>query len=51
VLGIEENCMRLGEPCVAGIEMGEPGGHVDDPDRWVAESLGYLARVLPELTR
>ena len=21
-LGIEENCIKLGEPCVAGIEMG-----------------------------
>ena len=49
-LGIEENCARWGEPCVAGIEMGEPGGEVDDPDRWVRESLDYLARVLPELT-
>lgn len=50
-LGIEENCTRLGEPCVAGIEMGEPGGQVDDPERWVNESLAYLARVLPEITR
>jgi sugar phosphate isomerase/epimerase len=48
-LGIEENCARLGEVCVAGIEMGEPGGHVDDADRWVGESLDYLARVLPEI--
>jgi sugar phosphate isomerase/epimerase len=50
-LGIEENCARLHEPCVAGIEMGEPGGHVDDPERWVSRSLEHLARVLPELTR
>jgi sugar phosphate isomerase/epimerase len=50
-LGIEENCARLGEPCVAGIEMGEPGGSVDDAERWVTESLVYLARVLPEVTR
>lgn len=50
-LGIEENCARYGEPCVAGIEMGEPGGHVDDADRWVRESLDYLARILPELTK
>ena len=48
-LGIEDNCARYGEPCVAGIEMGEPGGHVDDADRWVRESLDYLARILPEL--
>ena len=50
-LGIEENCRRFDEPCVAGIEMGEPGGHVDDPERWVKESLEYLARVLPDVTR
>jgi sugar phosphate isomerase/epimerase len=50
-LGIEENCKRFDEPCVAGIEMGEPGGHVDDPERWVRESLEYLGRVLPEVTR
>jgi sugar phosphate isomerase/epimerase len=50
-LGIEGNCARYGEPCVAGIEMGEPGGEVDDADRWVQESLDYLARILPDLTR
>jgi len=50
-LGIEDNCKRHGEACVAGIEMGEPGGHVDDADRWVRESLAYLDRVLPEVTR
>ena len=48
-LGIEENCEKYGEACVAGIEMGEPGGFVDDPDRWMRESLDYLNRVLPEL--
>jgi sugar phosphate isomerase/epimerase len=50
-LGIEENCRAHDQACVAGIEMGEPGGHVDDPDRWVSESLHYLAQVLPQLTR
>jgi sugar phosphate isomerase/epimerase len=50
-LGIEENCRRLGEPCVAGIEMGEPRIPVDDPDRWVRESLDFLATHLPEVTR
>jgi sugar phosphate isomerase/epimerase len=50
-LGIEENCQKYGEACVAGIEMGEPGGEVDDPERWVKESLDYLARILPELER
>jgi sugar phosphate isomerase/epimerase len=52
-LGIEENCARLGEPCVAGIEMGSEasGGFVDDPDGWVKQSLDYLESVLPELTK
>jgi sugar phosphate isomerase/epimerase len=50
-LGIEENCARVGEPCVAGIEMGEPGGEVDDADRWVRESLEFLQGHLPDVTR
>ncbi|MFC1713441.1 sugar phosphate isomerase/epimerase family protein [Candidatus Poribacteria bacterium] len=50
-LGIEENCQKYGEVCVAGIEMGEPGGTVDDPERWVRESLDYLGKILPELKR
>lgn len=49
-LGIEETCQHYGEIAVAGIEMGEPGGEVDDPDRWMRESLTYLKQVLPELT-
>lgn len=50
-LGIEENCKRHREPCVAGIEMGARGGFVDDADRWIQESLDYLAKILPELSR
>jgi len=52
-LGIEENCAKLGEPCVAGIEMGSEasGGFVDDPDFWVEESLKFLAKELPHVTR
>ena len=52
-LGIEENCRKWGEPCVAGIEMGSEasGGFVDDPDGWVQQSLDYLAGILPELTK
>ena len=51
-LGIEENCNRYGEACIAGIEMGSEasGGFVDDPDMWVKESLKYLGKILPELT-
>ncbi len=52
-LGIEENCKKHGEPCVAGIEMGSEasGGFVEDPDRWVKESLGYLQKILPDLEK
>lgn len=49
-LGIEENCRKYGEVPVAGIEMGEPGGEVDDPDRWVKESLSYIRETVPNLT-
>lgn len=48
-LGIEENCKKYAETAVAGIEMGEPGRNVDDPDRWIRESVRYLSGVLPEL--
>lgn len=52
-LGIEENCAKYGEPCVAGIEMGSEasGGFVEDPDMWVEESLKYLAKIMPDITR
>jgi len=52
-LGIEENCARLGEPCVAGIEMGSEasGGFVEDPDHWVEESLKFLEKELPHVSR
>jgi sugar phosphate isomerase/epimerase len=50
-LGIEANCTRVGEPCIAGIEMGEPHFPVDDPDRWVQKSLRFLKGHLPEVTR
>lgn len=48
-LGIEETCKKYGETAVAGIEMGEQG-KVDDPERWIRESLTYLQKVLPEMT-
>jgi len=49
-LGIEDNCARYGEPCVAGVELGSPDIAVDDPERWVRESLVYVRKILPELT-
>jgi sugar phosphate isomerase/epimerase len=50
-VGIEQNCTRVGEPCIAGIEMGEPHYPVDDPDRWMTQSLKFLSKHLPEVTR
>ena len=50
-VGIEENCQKLGVPCAAGIEMGEKVGQVDDPERWIKESLAYLKKTLPEVTQ
>ena len=48
-IGIEQNCKRSGVPAVVDIEMGEPWSKVDDPDRWVRESLEHLKKILPEL--
>jgi sugar phosphate isomerase/epimerase len=48
-VGIEENCRTLDVPCAAGIEMGEKIGGVDDPERWINDSLAFLARTVPEL--
>ena len=52
-LGIEENSKKYGEPCVAGIEMGSEasGAFVENPDMWVRQSLAYLAKIMPELTK
>jgi hypothetical protein len=49
-LGIDENCKKAKEDPVVGIEMGEPGKYVEDPERWISESLTHLKRILPELT-
>lgn len=49
-LQAEETCHRIGETLVAGIEMGEPGGKVDDPNRWIGESLEYLKKTVPDCT-
>lgn len=47
-LDIEKNCEKYGEVCTAGIEMGEPGKFVDNPDHWVKKSLEYLNKILPD---
>ncbi len=48
-LDAEAACREKGETLTAGIEMGEPGGEVDDPDRWMKESLVYLENAVPGL--
>jgi sugar phosphate isomerase/epimerase len=48
-MGFDEDCMRHGEEPVIDIEMGEPSRSVDDPDRWVFESLKYVKKILPDL--
>ena len=50
---MEENWAKLGGPCVAGIEMGSEasGGFVENPDFWVEESLKFLEKELPHVTR
>ena len=47
--GFVENCRRIGEAPVLGIEMGEPEVHVPDVERWISESLEYLDRVMPDV--
>jgi len=48
--GIEETCAAHGVPCVAGIEIGSrSGAPIDDPERWIVESLDHLRRALPML--
>jgi hypothetical protein len=37
--------MTYGEEDVAAIELGDSDINVDDPDRWVRESISYLAHV------
>lgn len=49
-LGFEENCRRIGEAPVVGLEMGEPGHFVPDVERWIEESISYMQRTLPEIT-
>ena len=48
-LGIEDNCAKYGEVCAAGVELGSMTLPVDNPDRWVKESLDYVRRILPDL--
>ena len=45
-LGIDENAARFGDVAVAGIEVGEVGEHILDPDYRLLKSYGYvLSRV------
>lgn len=48
-MGFDESCRRHDEEPVIDIEMGEPSRFVDEPDRWVSESLAYVKKVVPDL--
>ena len=50
-LGVEDTASKFGEEAVAAIELGDPCIVVDDPDRWVEDSLAYLLRLVPALKR
>lgn len=43
-------CQQNGEEAIIGIEMGEPGGKVENPNQWIQSSLVFLQKILPELT-
>ena len=48
-LDIDEAANRYAETAVAAIELGDPDVVVDDPNRWVIESVNYLTRTVPFL--
>jgi len=45
-MGFDEDCRRHGEEPVIDIEMGEPSRSVDEPDRWVSQSLKHVQKAL-----
>jgi sugar phosphate isomerase/epimerase len=48
---IDRTCARHNEEAVAALELGEIGQKVQDPDRYVRESLAYLSQNIPEITK
>lgn len=50
-MGIDKTCNRYNEAAVASLELGEIGQKVKDPDLYVGESLEYLSKNVPEITK
>jgi sugar phosphate isomerase/epimerase len=48
-LHVDETAMLYGEEAVASIELGDPDIKVEDPNKWVEESIEYLAQTVPFL--
>ncbi len=50
-IGIEETCEKAGEVAIAVLEIGEENARPSDPDSYVRQSLEYLEKVVPDLTK
>jgi len=50
-IGIDRTCARHNEEAVASLELGEIGQKVKDSDQYVRESLEYLSKNVPEITK
>ena len=48
--GIDRTCKKLDLEPVAALELGVYGQNIDDPDRWVSESVAYMRKEVPWLT-
>jgi sugar phosphate isomerase/epimerase len=48
-LNIDEAANKYGETAVAAIELGDPDIIVDNPNRWVQESISFLTKNVPFL--
>jgi sugar phosphate isomerase/epimerase len=48
-LGIDDNCARIGDIAVAGLEIGEPGHLIPDPDNQIHISIGNIYSRIPLL--
>ena len=49
--GIDENAKRYGDIAVAGMEIGEPGEFISDPDNRVLKSMGHILLHVPQLAK
>ena len=49
--GIDENAKRYGDIAVAGMEIGEPGEYITDPDNRILKSMGHILLHVPQLAK